>query len=185
LQLQRGEADRRAAGDLVPIGPSEDGKGLAFYDRRTGTPVVKPLPPGVNAKDFFAKLTGARGGAKPISVEDAMPFIQQLQTDPAHKGKDVFELYQMVQDRLQPGGGSGGSLVVPGGQKPAAAPAPGLPAQKPVSDGRRNFGMLTSRADLEREVAAGNPYAIRYMDAQRENRINAELSVGNPNYGAY
>ena len=125
-------------------------------------------------------LPNDRAAQKPLTIEDAAPLIDRLQADPAHKGKNVFELYRMVQAEM--GGGAPETFKVPGGEQPAPAKPAGLP-QRPVSDGRTNFGALTSRADLEREAAAGNPHAIRYMDVQRQNRINAELGANNPNYG--
>lgn len=176
LNLRKREMESQ---DWSPIGATGDDKALTFFNRRTGAVESRPLPTGQSAKDLFSRITGNRG-QKPLTIEDAMPLIEQLKTDPAHGGKNVFELFRMVQAELG-GGAPTDGFKVPGSAAPVAKPA-GLPA-KPVSDGRKNFGILTSRADLEREVAAGNPYAIRYMDAQRENRINAELSAGNPNYG--
>lgn len=180
LGLRRREMDSQ---DWVPIGATGDDRGLTFFNRRTAAVESRQLPQGQSGKDLFARITGNRG-AKPIDEQTVMGYVEQLRADPNHQGKNVFELRQMVLDSLQ--GGAGQAMIVPGGGRPDGAPAPTAgttPPEKPVSDGRKNFGILTSRADLEREVAAGNPYAIRYMDAQRENRINAELAAGNPNYG--
>lgn len=66
----------------------------------------------------------------------------------------------------------------PAGGKGAASP--NGQAAKPVSDGRTNFGMLTPRSDLEREVAAGNPHAIRYMEAMNANAAAQEAARLNP-----
>lgn len=179
LQLQRAHAPRQVSPEtLRRMGEVEqeffDAKGDASGEAaarhkyqvllsRAGVELGRPMG-----------LPDPRGGA--LKESDVLALVQALQADPRHEGKNVLELRRMAIEEL--GGGSAGpTLRVPGarGAGPTTEPPPAT--RPPVSDGRKNFGMLTSRADLEREVAAGNPHAIRYMDGMRENRVNAELGL--------
>lgn len=66
LGLRRAEAD---GANWSAIGASEDDRGLLYFNKQTRKTEVQPLPPGVSAKDLFARVTGARPAAD-VKVHD-------------------------------------------------------------------------------------------------------------------
>lgn len=66
LGLQR---DRAAAADWLPVGVTDDKRGLVFYNRRTRQMEVESAPAGVNAVTWFRRITG-EGAPRPFSPTD-------------------------------------------------------------------------------------------------------------------
>ncbi len=57
LGLRRQEMESQ---DWMPIGATEDDRGLTFFNRRTAAVESRRLPQGQSGKDLFARITGSR-----------------------------------------------------------------------------------------------------------------------------
>ena len=74
LGLQRGAA---AAADWLPVGVTDDKRGLVFYNRRTRKMETEPVPAGVDAVTWFRRITG-EGAPKPFNPSDYAATVKSF-----------------------------------------------------------------------------------------------------------
>ncbi|WP_395138273.1 hypothetical protein [Schlegelella aquatica] len=172
LGLQRGAA---AAADWLPVGVTDDKRGLVFYNRRTRKMETESVPAGVDAVTWFRRITG-EGAPKPFNPTDyanavksfadaGMPLEEaRMQADqlfgraPAATPQAVLEVLKNM-DR-QAGQQRGAAPTVPAPPAPQGVNARlGVPTpelERLVREGRAP----SARPDWSQVKPQGVPYGL-------------------------
>lgn len=181
LGIQRAQANKE---DWSIIGPSDDGKSVLGFNKRSGQVEARPLPAGTNAQNLFPKITGekdrsmtkdqelrARAQMKAAGYSDEQ--IERAVTGVDPNAALIESLKRMEAERT--GKKPGGAGLPPQPQAPAAPYAePGSPGA-PTGDQTLNriVGARYQRvAQAEQNLAQFQDVLRQAIASQDQNRIN-------------
>lgn len=190
LKLRQNEVNNA---NWMPIGTSEDGKGLLRYNRATGEVANQPLPPGTDAKSIWGKITGQKPD---IGVDKVYEQLVGAQIPGRKEGvtytpeQALQEARRIVAGQQDPfmarldallGGGADPFADKPdnrGIRKPTPAPAP-TPAPTPAQAPARQTSRPASQEWFNRTQAELR--TINEAVAQAEAQAQAAARSGDRN----